>query len=82
MNVPDSFLGKLLVSTPEWVYGDVMIRSVSAATDPAPLESTEVAGHVVASLYFLNPGLALGAIGNVDPALSPSIKLLLHVLSA
>jgi len=57
-----------------------VVVCVGASTDPAPLELTEVAGHVVAALDLLHSGLAFRTIGDVDVTLGPITELLFHVL--
>ena len=56
---------KLLVPTTKWIDGDKVVASVCTPANPAPLESAEIASHVVTPFYFLNASFAFGAVGDV-----------------
>jgi len=55
-----------------------MFVSIPFSAQPAPLEITRRACHVIATRYFLNSCLAFGTIADISIVCSPPIKFLVN----
>ncbi len=55
-----------------------MIICISSTADPAPLEITEVASHVIAAFHLLYFSFAFWAVGDMDFARCPLLKLFIR----
>lgn len=57
-----------------------MVAGVSASANPTPLETADVASHVVASLNLFYSSLALGTVSYIVLFSSPSVEFELRIL--
>jgi len=76
------YLSILLAGAAKWVVGLVVVIGVGGAAKPAPLELTELTGHVVAPIQLLYLCVALWTKRYIPIILGPFIELLVLCLFA